>query len=734
MKVNRMSFLSQHRSTEGKYRTIKRAFGIVCIGTLIGAMLAGCSNPLLSGSNKSKANESNAAISDAAKTVGGYCTTLPFISEEARDYYNNGSLRSDYETWKNAYVVNAGAGQLRVQRDGANNYDTVSEGIGYGMLLAVYFNDQGTFDGLYNYAKAHFVSSSVPLMHWKIDQSGNNVSEYADYKIDTTVIPAGTWDGHTSTPDGHYALASQSATVPHGIVYGNLTDGTIWVLPATLSDYATTVKSNLDSSSNYYAMDKYSRGMSSATDADQDIAAALCFALKVWPNGSTSGVNYSTEATNMIKAIKSNDFKSNGFIKNGNAWGDNTGWNPSYFAPAYYLNVFAKQCPDLASFWQTAYDTMYSEMDKIIYYALGKERTALSTSRVFFPDWCNTSSSYPVQATSISDRWYFNNAQPGGAYANSPNGPMYYPMSAAYTLNNTTTKSQYNLHQLSFNSYYDAIRVPWRIATDHIWNDTGNAADKANTVMTPLYNAYQVSWNYGKNPESLKDGYCITCEKWNWAYRDGFNYGVGGQYQATTFYAMAACTLFKDGATAFNPAEWNTVQSTNDYGKPFHYYGNTLRLLSMVFLTGQFVDLYTTKVVTIKSQTLGKYVCAEGKGDAQLVANRNDPGYWETFYLVDLGGGQVALKSQANGKYVCADNNVKDVNGYPELVANRSISTPDQWETFDLVSNSDGSVSFKSHMNGLYVCADKLVGGDNAPLAASRNSIGPWESFYINKR
>jgi len=49
--------------------------------------------------------------------------------------------------------------------------DTVSEGIAYGMILAVYANDQKTFDGLYTYAKYYFkVIGGITLncMHWQI--------------------------------------------------------------------------------------------------------------------------------------------------------------------------------------------------------------------------------------------------------------------------------------------------------------------------------------------------------------------------------------------------------------------------------------------------------------------------------------------------------------------------------------------------------------------------------------
>jgi endoglucanase len=46
---------------------------------------------------------------------------------------------------------------------------TVSEGIGYGMLLAVYFADKTVFDPLWAYATAHM---SNGLMSWQIDATG----------------------------------------------------------------------------------------------------------------------------------------------------------------------------------------------------------------------------------------------------------------------------------------------------------------------------------------------------------------------------------------------------------------------------------------------------------------------------------------------------------------------------------------------------------------------------------
>ncbi|MEO7032759.1 MAG: glycosyl hydrolase family 8 [Polyangiaceae bacterium] len=82
------------------------------------------------------------------------------------------AVQSAYNSWKAAMVTSngAGAGGLRVQRN-TNGNDTVSEGIGYGMIAAAYLNDKPTFDGLWTYAQAQFDASG--LMNWHIDASGN---------------------------------------------------------------------------------------------------------------------------------------------------------------------------------------------------------------------------------------------------------------------------------------------------------------------------------------------------------------------------------------------------------------------------------------------------------------------------------------------------------------------------------------------------------------------------------
>ncbi|HEY2408640.1 MAG TPA: glycosyl hydrolase family 8 [Polyangiaceae bacterium] len=78
------------------------------------------------------------------------------------------SAQAAYDFWKTTYLIGSG-GVLRVQRP-ENGNDTVSEGIGYGMLAAVYLADKATFDGLWAFAKAHFDANG--LMNWQISSAG----------------------------------------------------------------------------------------------------------------------------------------------------------------------------------------------------------------------------------------------------------------------------------------------------------------------------------------------------------------------------------------------------------------------------------------------------------------------------------------------------------------------------------------------------------------------------------
>jgi hypothetical protein len=108
-----------------------------------------------------------------------------------------------------------------------------------------------------------------------------------------------------------------------------------------------------------------------------------------------------------------------------------------------------------------------------------------------------------------------------------------------------------------------------------------------------------------------------------------------------------------------------------------------------------------------------------------LIADRPEAGEWETFELVDLGGGKVALRA-SNGKFVCADRSIGGL-----LVANRD--TVGDWETFELLS-FDGDRKVLRATDGRYVTADLGLEGDlKGRLFADRPDPREWETFRFEE-
>lgn len=92
--------------------------------------------------------------------------------------YCNDDVMAAYNQWKADTVTNSGApAGRRVRRPnepGLEKDSTVSEGIGYGMLIAVYMNDQSLFDDLWLYEQK-FVDGNTGLMNWYIKPDGSGL-------------------------------------------------------------------------------------------------------------------------------------------------------------------------------------------------------------------------------------------------------------------------------------------------------------------------------------------------------------------------------------------------------------------------------------------------------------------------------------------------------------------------------------------------------------------------------
>ena len=87
-------------------------------------------------------------------------------------------MQAAYTQWKSDTVTSDGAkGFRRVKRPKEPTLEvnsTVSEGIGYGMLIAVYMDDQALFDDLWKYEQANLDSQSY-LMNWYIKADGSGI-------------------------------------------------------------------------------------------------------------------------------------------------------------------------------------------------------------------------------------------------------------------------------------------------------------------------------------------------------------------------------------------------------------------------------------------------------------------------------------------------------------------------------------------------------------------------------
>jgi endo-1,4-beta-D-glucanase Y len=110
-------------------------------------------------------------------------TSFPFPQNRQSSHctyptaYRNDDVAAAYAKWKADTVTSSGAGGfLRVQRPndaGLLPRSTVSEGIGYGMLIAAYMGDQSLFDALWKYEQLWV--DKAGLMNWYVLADGSGL-------------------------------------------------------------------------------------------------------------------------------------------------------------------------------------------------------------------------------------------------------------------------------------------------------------------------------------------------------------------------------------------------------------------------------------------------------------------------------------------------------------------------------------------------------------------------------
>jgi endo-1,4-beta-D-glucanase Y len=158
-------------------------------------------------------------------------------------------LRTMYANWKATFVTPCGSGNCVMRPENQN--DVVSEGIAYGMLIAVNMNDQTLFNALWSFEQGHKAAGN--LMTWCLgsqksggmgsacSQSGGSATD-ADEDMAFALIVAGKQWG------GSYASTASSLI---GDIYSNDMDTTN-LLPTGGSNYGHDTASHVTNPS-YFA-------------------------------------------------------------------------------------------------------------------------------------------------------------------------------------------------------------------------------------------------------------------------------------------------------------------------------------------------------------------------------------------------------------------------------------------------------------------------------------------------
>ncbi|MGN6644989.1 MAG: glycosyl hydrolase family 8 [Cytophaga sp.] len=155
-------------------------------------------------------------------------TTLP----TSGSYGSASEIADKYNSWKTNYIENCGTDKARVKFD--NTSETVSEGIGYGMLLAAYAADKDLFNRLWAYYKQYRNGNGV--MHWKISGCnsviGQNGATDAELDAAMALVVANYQWPNTTSPHNYKtdAVALINAIKSHEINASDYTfeNGDTW--------------------------------------------------------------------------------------------------------------------------------------------------------------------------------------------------------------------------------------------------------------------------------------------------------------------------------------------------------------------------------------------------------------------------------------------------------------------------------------------------------------------------
>jgi len=310
----------------------------------------------------------------ASPAAGGASHPFPQHRFSASCVYpstcNDADMVAGWKAYKMRLIVDDGDGAKRVQRP-ENQNDSVSEGLGYGMLLAVYMNEKDTFDALWKYVQKHL--DSTGLMNWRIDSNGQtagaNSATDGDEDMAFALVQADKqWGGYTATAKAFIGLIAKNDFEADGTVKGG--DKYSAVNPSYLapSYYRTFAKYTGDMvwmtilEKSYTLLAAATNGTtglvpdwsSGGRGPDYYYDAARTpfrIALDACQNGEPRAVKFAEGVTKFFAGIGVKNIKDGYNISSGTVLDGSVSTNATFIGPAAVAAMAAKQ----ASFVNDAY-------------------------------------------------------------------------------------------------------------------------------------------------------------------------------------------------------------------------------------------------------------------------------------------------------------------------------------------------------------------------------------------
>jgi endo-1,4-beta-D-glucanase Y len=277
---------------------------------------------------------------------------------------NDADMSAGWKAFKTLLVVDDADGAKRVQRP-ENSNDSVSEGLGYGMLFAVYMNEKDTFDAFWKYVQKHL--DSTGLMNWHIDSSGStsgggsNSATDSDEDMGFALVMADKqWGGYSAVAKSFLQLVVKNdfesdGTVKGGDQYANAVNPS-YLAPAyyrtfgkytgdaqwmKILDKSYVILAAATSSSNGLVPD-WSAPAGRGPDYKYDAARTpFRIALDACWNDEPRAVTFSQGIAKFFAAIGAMNIKDGYSVSTGMSIGPNT--NATFIGPAGVAGMAAKQ-------------------------------------------------------------------------------------------------------------------------------------------------------------------------------------------------------------------------------------------------------------------------------------------------------------------------------------------------------------------------------------------------------